>query len=108
LNTINPRQKINRRLARAPNFGEIAAPAKIFPNNINCPTKPSIFTPTRPSEEAGYVRDSSNMADKDSFLHLARPLGPAPIAVQQSTAPLSVTIQPQVHQPNQSSSYLYG
>jgi len=35
------------------------------------------------------------MADKDSFLHLARPLGPAPVGAQPSTAPLSVTVQPQ-------------
>jgi len=36
------------------------------------------------------------MADTDSFLHLARPLGPASIGSQPSTAPLSVVIQPQV------------
>ncbi|KAF2013963.1 eukaryotic translation initiation factor 3 subunit F [Aaosphaeria arxii CBS 175.79] len=35
------------------------------------------------------------MADKDSFLHLARPLGPAPVGAQPSTAPLGVVIQPQ-------------
>ncbi|KAJ9642486.1 hypothetical protein H2201_008355 [Coniosporium apollinis] len=35
------------------------------------------------------------MASADSFLHLARPLGPAQITTQPSTAPLSVTIQPQ-------------
>jgi translation initiation factor 3 subunit F len=35
------------------------------------------------------------MAEKDSFLHLARPLGPAPVGAQPSTAPLSVVIQPQ-------------
>lgn len=35
------------------------------------------------------------MADTDSFLHLARPLGPAPVGAQPSTAPLSVVIQPQ-------------
>ncbi|KAF2108158.1 eukaryotic translation initiation factor 3 subunit F [Lophiotrema nucula] len=35
------------------------------------------------------------MAEQDSFLHLARPLGPASIGAQPSTAPLSVTIQPQ-------------
>ncbi|KAK4967041.1 hypothetical protein LTR66_011977 [Elasticomyces elasticus] len=35
------------------------------------------------------------MADDDSFLHLARPLNPATIASQPSTAPLTVTIQPQ-------------
>ncbi|KAF2256136.1 eukaryotic translation initiation factor 3 subunit F [Trematosphaeria pertusa] len=35
------------------------------------------------------------MADKDTFLHLARPLGPAPIGAQPSTAPVSVVIQPQ-------------
>ncbi|KAF2840670.1 eukaryotic translation initiation factor 3 subunit F [Patellaria atrata CBS 101060] len=35
------------------------------------------------------------MADTQSFLHLARPLGPASVGAQPSTAPLSVTIQPQ-------------
>ena len=35
------------------------------------------------------------MADKDSFLHLARPLGPAPLGAQPSTAPLNVVVQPQ-------------
>ncbi|KAF2100791.1 eukaryotic translation initiation factor 3 subunit F [Rhizodiscina lignyota] len=35
------------------------------------------------------------MDDKDSFLHLARPLGPAQVGAQPVTAPLSVTIQPQ-------------
>ncbi|KAF2471687.1 eukaryotic translation initiation factor 3 subunit F [Lindgomyces ingoldianus] len=34
------------------------------------------------------------MSQKDSFLHLARPLGPAPVGTQPSTAPLSVVIQP--------------
>jgi translation initiation factor 3 subunit F len=36
------------------------------------------------------------MSDNDSFLHLARPLGPAPVGAQPSTAPLNVVIQPQV------------
>ncbi|KAF2801209.1 eukaryotic translation initiation factor 3 subunit F [Melanomma pulvis-pyrius CBS 109.77] len=35
------------------------------------------------------------MADQDSFLHLARPLGPVPVGAQPSTAPLNVAIQPQ-------------
>ncbi|KAI9708125.1 MAG: hypothetical protein M1820_004329 [Bogoriella megaspora] len=35
------------------------------------------------------------MADTDSFLHLARPLGPAPVGTQPSTQPLNVMIQPQ-------------
>ncbi|KAF1988125.1 eukaryotic translation initiation factor 3 subunit F [Aulographum hederae CBS 113979] len=35
------------------------------------------------------------MADTGSFLHLARPLAPAAIGSQPSTAPLNVTIQPQ-------------
>lgn len=35
------------------------------------------------------------MADTGSFLHLARPLGPAPMGAQPSTAPLKVSIQPQ-------------
>ncbi|KAF2745678.1 Mov34-domain-containing protein [Sporormia fimetaria CBS 119925] len=35
------------------------------------------------------------MANKDSFLHLARPLGPAPIGASASTAPLSVSVHPQ-------------
>jgi hypothetical protein len=36
------------------------------------------------------------MSERDSFLHLARPLGPAPVGAQPSTAPLNVAIQPQV------------
>ncbi|KAF2833799.1 eukaryotic translation initiation factor 3 subunit F [Ophiobolus disseminans] len=35
------------------------------------------------------------MSARDSFLHLARPLGPAPVGAQPSTAPLNVAIQPQ-------------
>ncbi|MCJ1403469.1 hypothetical protein MMC11_006692 [Xylographa trunciseda] len=35
------------------------------------------------------------MAESDSFLHLARPLGPAAIGSQPTTAPLNVIIQPQ-------------
>ncbi|KAJ9603493.1 hypothetical protein H2200_012271 [Cladophialophora chaetospira] len=35
------------------------------------------------------------MADQDGFLHLARPLGPAAIGAQPTTAPLRVVIQPQ-------------
>ncbi|OAX83861.1 eukaryotic translation initiation factor 3 subunit F [Emergomyces africanus] len=35
------------------------------------------------------------MADTDSFLHLSRPLGPAQVGAQLSTAPLNVVIQPQ-------------
>ncbi|KIW05189.1 eukaryotic translation initiation factor 3 subunit F [Verruconis gallopava] len=35
------------------------------------------------------------MANSDSFLHLARPLGPAPVGAQPSTAPVNVVIQPQ-------------
>ncbi|KAF2142564.1 uncharacterized protein K452DRAFT_226986 [Aplosporella prunicola CBS 121167] len=35
------------------------------------------------------------MADTDSFLHLARPLGPAHVGAQPSTAPLNVVVQPQ-------------
>ncbi|KAF2728875.1 eukaryotic translation initiation factor 3 subunit F [Polyplosphaeria fusca] len=35
------------------------------------------------------------MSERDSFLHLARPLGPAPMGAQPSTAPLNVVIQPQ-------------
>jgi translation initiation factor 3 subunit F len=35
------------------------------------------------------------MANEDTFLHLARPLGPAPIGSQPSTHPLSVIVQPQ-------------
>lgn len=35
------------------------------------------------------------MTDTGSFLHLARPLGPAPMGAQPSTAPLSVVVQPQ-------------
>ncbi|KZF25561.1 eukaryotic translation initiation factor 3 subunit F [Xylona heveae TC161] len=34
------------------------------------------------------------MADTDSFLHLARPLGPAVVGAQPTTAPLNVVIQP--------------
>ncbi|GAB7348294.1 hypothetical protein MBLNU459_g6274t1 [Dothideomycetes sp. NU459] len=36
-----------------------------------------------------------SMAEQDSFLHLARPLGAATVGAQPSTAPLSVTVQPQ-------------
>lgn len=35
------------------------------------------------------------MAEADSFLHLARPLGPVAVGGQPTTAPLSVVIQPQ-------------
>ncbi|KAG8624568.1 hypothetical protein KVT40_007635 [Elsinoe batatas] len=35
------------------------------------------------------------MAEGDSFLHLARPLGPLAVGASSITAPLSVTIQPQ-------------
>ncbi|KAI9811493.1 MAG: hypothetical protein M1827_005476 [Pycnora praestabilis] len=35
------------------------------------------------------------MAETDSFLHLARPLGPAAIGAQPTTAPLNVVVQPQ-------------
>jgi len=35
------------------------------------------------------------MAAADSFLHLARPLGPAAVGAQPSTAPVNVLIQPQ-------------
>lgn len=35
------------------------------------------------------------MVEADSFLHLARPLGPATIGSQPTTAPLNVIIQPQ-------------
>ncbi|KAJ9634098.1 hypothetical protein H2204_006429 [Knufia peltigerae] len=35
------------------------------------------------------------MAEQDSFLHLARPLGPAAVGAQPTTAPLRVVIQPQ-------------
>ena len=38
----------------------------------------------------------ATMAENDSFLHLARPLGPASMGTQPSTAPLNVAIQPQV------------
>ena len=36
------------------------------------------------------------MAEGDSFLHLARPLGPAAVGAQPSTAALNVVVQPQV------------
>lgn len=35
------------------------------------------------------------MADSSSFLHLARPLGPATVGAQPTTSPVSVSIQPQ-------------
>ncbi|KAB8611432.1 hypothetical protein FH972_025937 [Carpinus fangiana] len=35
------------------------------------------------------------MATQDSFLHLARPLGPAPVSAQFGTSPIDVKIQPQ-------------
>jgi translation initiation factor 3 subunit F len=34
----------------------------------------------------------------ESFLHLARPLAPATVGQQPTTAPLNVIIQPQVSQ----------
>jgi len=34
--------------------------------------------------------------EAESFLHLARPLAPATVGVQPTTAPLTVIIQPQV------------
>ncbi|KAL9089888.1 MAG: hypothetical protein Q9159_002245 [Coniocarpon cinnabarinum] len=34
-------------------------------------------------------------ADTDTFLHLSRPLGPAPVGAQPTTSPLNVAIQPQ-------------
>ena len=36
------------------------------------------------------------MAEVDSFLHLARPLGPVTVGSAPTTAPLNVIIQPQV------------
>lgn len=36
------------------------------------------------------------MAESDSFLHLARPLGPVLAGSAPTTAPLNVVIQPQV------------
>ncbi|KAL8876820.1 MAG: hypothetical protein Q9198_005049, partial [Flavoplaca austrocitrina] len=42
------------------------------------------------------------MLESDSFLHLARPLGPATIGSQPTTAPLNVVIQPQVSQSTKS------
>lgn len=36
------------------------------------------------------------MAEADSFLHLARPLGPVAVGTAPTTAPLNVVIQPQV------------
>ena len=38
----------------------------------------------------------TKMVEADSFLHLARPLGPAIPGSQPTTAPLNVIIQPQV------------
>jgi len=42
---------------------------------------------------------SERMVEGDTFLHLARPLGPAVIGSQPTTAPLNVIIQPQVGSP---------
>ena len=36
------------------------------------------------------------MAEADSFVHLARPLGPVAVGSAPTTAPLNVVIQPQV------------
>lgn len=36
------------------------------------------------------------MAETDSFLHLARPLGPMAVGSAPTTAPLNVVIHPQV------------
>jgi hypothetical protein len=68
-----------------------------FANNIlphhfhdsDCPPSPH-HAPNIPSDSP------STMSERDSFLHLARPLGPAPVGAQPSTAPLNVAIQPQV------------
>ena len=35
------------------------------------------------------------MAETDTFLHLSRPLGAAPVGAQPTTTPLTVTVQPQ-------------
>jgi len=43
-----------------------------------------------------YLDLLPSMADEDSFLHLSRPLGPAAVGAQPTTAPLRVVIQPQV------------
>ena len=40
------------------------------------------------------------MAEEDGFLHLTRPLGPAAIGAQPTTASLRVVIQPQVMSPS--------
>jgi len=42
-----------------------------------------------------YLDLLPSMADEDSFLHLSRPLGPAAVGAQPTTAPLRVVIQPQ-------------
>ena len=45
---------------------------------------------------AGDGVDRDGLGGRHGGLHLARPLGPAPIGAQPSTAPLNVVIQPQV------------
>merc|ERR1712230_320235 len=46
------------------------------------------------SSQLDFIHLPSMAVSPENFLHLARPLAPATIGVQQSTAPLSVVIQP--------------
>ena len=82
-------------LARTINFR--AKHSRVFPLRIYF-THPSnskapffFFSPC-PDCAVNHYR----MTESDTFLHLARPLGPAPTGAQPSTAPLNVIIQPQV------------
>lgn len=68
-----------------------------FENNINLPHHIRSFdTPRTPLNTTADEGSLPKMSENDSFLHLARPLGPAPVGAQPSTAPLNVAIQPQV------------
>jgi hypothetical protein len=72
-----------------------------FVKNIAaCPHQPHLTSPERlnttPTTQDRITITTATMAENDSFLHLARPLGPASMGAQPSTAPLNVAIQPQV------------
>lgn len=56
---------------------------------------PSLVVKSYPLFHSLHPR--STMAE-DSFLHLARPLGPVSVGTAPTTAPLNVVIQPQVRE----------
>jgi hypothetical protein len=68
-----------------------------FANNILPHHLHDCDRPPSPTLAVALLSDRPpTMSERDSFLHLARPLGPAPVGAQPSTAPLNVAIQPQV------------